>query len=103
MPQNFFKEKESESCDYKLKYHENKAKLLHDILCLANADATSSRRLVFGVSDDQQEFPGIKEDPNRITQAKLIDWLRKTNLNYTPTIKLEIIPIGNIEFDIITI
>jgi len=103
MPQNIFREKESESCDYKLKYHENKAKLLHDMLCLSNADSKSPRQLILGVSDDQQEFPGVKEDPNRMTQAKLIDWLRKTNLNHTPTIELKAISIENIEFDIITI
>ncbi len=103
MPQKFFKEDESESLDYKLEYHKNNARLLHDILCLSNADSKNARRLIFGVSDNRQTFPGVAKDPNRKTQASIIDWLRKIKLNYIPNIKLENIIIECIEFDILTI
>ena len=103
MPQNIFKEEESESLDYKLEYHKNNARLLHDILCLSNADSKSARRLLFGVSDNRQKFPGVTKDPNRKTQASIIDWLRKIKLNYIPSIKLESIFIEGLEFDILTI
>lgn len=103
MPHNFFREKESESRDYKLKYHTNKAKLLHDILCLSNADSQSPRQLVFGVSNDLASFPGVAKDPNRMNQAKLINWLRTVKLNLLPEIKMTPEPISGCEFDIITI
>lgn len=103
MPQNTFIENECEHLDYKLEYHQNNAKLLHDILCLSNADEKQSKQLIFGVSDNRQRFPGVVGDPYRKTQAMLIDWLRKVNLNYLPNVKLETKTIGNSEFDIIVI
>lgn len=103
MPQNNFIETESEHLDYKLEYHQNNAKLLHDILCLSNAETQKSRQLIFGVSDNQQYFPGIAGDPHRKTQAMLIDWLRKVPLNHLPSIRLEIKFINNCEFDILVI
>lgn len=103
MPDKFFKTKESESCDYKLQYHVNKAKLLHDILCLSNADSQNLRQLTFGVSNDLRSFPGIAGDQNRIDQAKLISWLRTVNLNHIPEIEITTQVISCIEFDIITI
>jgi hypothetical protein len=103
MPYNFFKEKESESRDYKLEYHINKAKLLHDVLCLSNADSQNQRQLIFGVSDDLTSFPGIDKDPNRMNQAKLISWLRTVKLNHLPEIEMTPRSISGYEFDIITI
>lgn len=103
MPHNFFREKESESRDYKLEYHVDKAKLLHDILCLSNADSQNQRQLVFGVSDGLSSFPGVAKDPNRMDQAKLISWLRTVKLNHLPEIEMTIQTILDCEFDIITI
>jgi len=103
MPHNYFKENESEILDYKLEYHLNKAKLLHDILCLANSDSQNQRRLIFGVSDGLCSFPGIATDPNRLNQAKLISWLRTVNLNRLPIVTLTTETISCLEFDILTI
>ena len=46
---NFFSDEESEILDYKEKYHENLAELLHDILCLANSDGKENKKLIFGI------------------------------------------------------
>lgn len=103
MPYNFFKGKESEILDYKLEYHLDKAKLLHDILCLANADSQHQRQLIFGVSDHLDSFPGIANDQNRRDQSKLISWLRTIHLNRLPDIALTTEYISGLEFDILTI
>lgn len=42
---------ESEWLDFKLKYHDNTATFLHDVLCLANAYSENDRYLVFGVAE----------------------------------------------------
>lgn len=103
MPQNFFKDNECEYLDYKSEYHANKAKLLHDILCLSNAYTKLSRKIIFGVSDNLKEFPGIAGDKNRLNQANLIDWARKIKFNNIPELSLETKIINNLEFDIIVI
>ncbi len=103
MPNNFFQEKESETLDYKLTWHLDRAELLRDILSLANADSKHPRRLVFGVADDLKNFPGVGKDPNRLNQAELVDWLRKMKLNHIPKVNLETICDANAEFDIINI
>jgi|GEM_PF-2614402 len=49
-------EVECEWLDFKEQYYskEKKGDLLHDLLCMANAPATGSKYIVFGVSDDQR-------------------------------------------------
>lgn len=80
-------EKESEWLDFKREFHDNNAKLLHDILCLSNAHYDGDRFLVFGVSDDKTIY-GIENDLNRKTNAELHDFLRQINLNRIPKIEL---------------
>lgn len=43
--------KEEDYYDYKLKFHENKADLLHDILCLSNNTRNCDAYLIFGVNN----------------------------------------------------
>lgn len=85
--QELLKEPESEFLDYKRCFHENKAKLLHDILCLSNAYADGDRYLVFGVEDDGQIF-GIDSDPNRRNNAQIQDFIRQVGFNRMPTLRL---------------
>ena len=47
--------------DFKRKHHSNKAKLVHDILCLANAVTQCDKFLIFGVEDHSFEIIGLKE------------------------------------------
>ena len=37
--------------DFKRQHHENSAELIHDVLCLANADHDGDRYIIFGVED----------------------------------------------------
>ena len=63
--------------DFKGKHHASKAKLIHDVLCLANAKHTGDRFLIFGVDNQDFSLHPIKEDPNRKTQANLADFFSK--------------------------
>jgi hypothetical protein len=80
--------RESEWLDLKKEFHDDKASLLHDMLCLANSYVESDRYLVFGVSD-AREVVGVASDPNRKTNANLQDFLRQANLNRIPTCSIE--------------
>jgi hypothetical protein len=79
---------ESEALDFKIVFHEHNIELIHDILCLANANAQGDRYLVFGVSDDRT-IHGIQNDPNPKDNAMIQDLLRASKFNRIPTVRLE--------------
>lgn len=86
--------KEGAYWDYKQKYHENKAKLLHDVLCLANNLENRIAYLIIGVNDNG-DIVGIKPNDKIIKQADLIDLMRNREFSadYRPAVsinKLEI-------------
>ena len=64
--------------DFKRGPHENKADLLHDIICLSNAKHDGDRYLIIGVADptDNCEIIGLEENsPNRKKECDLNDFL----------------------------
>ena len=62
--------------DFKLQHHENNAALIHDILCLANAEHDGQRYLIFGVEDQSYELHSITGTPGRKSQANIAGLLR---------------------------
>ena len=63
--------------DFKKKWHENTADLLHDIICMANNLENRDAYIIIGVSetDDRLEITGVPEG-NRKNQQNLIDFLK---------------------------
>lgn len=99
---NLIHEPESEYLDFKQVYPENNAKLIHDILCLANAESENDRFLVFGVTDSR-DVVGVNTDTNRYVQSQIIDLLRNSNLNCLPTIRQNVHSYQNKEVDVLCI
>lgn len=100
--------KEGTYWDFKEIPHENKADLLHDILCLANAKHKGDRYLIFGVSDPSRgaNILGLPPDmPNRRNQQQFIDFLRSKVFagSIRPDISLHSIIVGNREIDVLQI
>ena len=62
--------------DFKLRHHENNADLIHDVLCLANADHTGPRYLIFGIDNQSFALHSIANTPGRKTQADIVSLLR---------------------------
>jgi hypothetical protein len=93
---------ESEWLDFKLKYHDNTATFLHDVLCLANAYSEGDRYLVFGISDDRK-LVGVATDDKRRTNASVQDLLRNANLNRIPTCRLDAHEVDGVTIDVLTI
>jgi hypothetical protein len=81
-------QKESETLDFKQKFHARNIDLLHDILCLANAYSEGDRYLVFGVTDKKQ-LVGIEDDANMKSNAMIQDLLRASKFNRIPSVKLD--------------
>ena len=72
-------ETEGDYWDFKEMWPNNKASLLHDIICMANNQVGRDAYIVFGVSDskspDGVKIKGVPRD-NRKDQQHLIDFLR---------------------------
>ena len=62
--------------DFKLKHHLKKGDLIHDVLCLANAEHDGPRFLIFGVEDGGGAVQTIENDTDRRSQADIISLFR---------------------------
>ena len=62
--------------DFKRKHHESNEKLIHDILCLANAKHSGDRFFIFGVDNEDFSLHPITNDDKRKTQANFADLFR---------------------------
>ena len=93
--------------DFKRQHHTNKTDLLHDILCLANADHDGDRYLIFGVEDGTMEFHDLTKDENRTNQVNLLSFLKdnqgKFAENCYPDLHLEKVTLEGNELDVLTI
>ena len=58
-------ETEGDYWDFKEMWHDNKASLLHDIICMANNQAGRDAYIIFGVSDSKSlggvQIKGVQE------------------------------------------
>ena len=67
--------REDDWWDFKECHHEDRAALLHDIICLANNRADRDSYLIFGVRDKTFEIIGVESDPHRKNQQNIVDFL----------------------------
>jgi len=93
---------ESEFMDFKESYHDNRVRLLHDVLCLANAPTTNDRFLIFGVRDDRTVVT-VTNDPNRKRQIDILTLLRDSRINILPTVRLDKHTLDGNEVDVLVI
>ena len=62
--------------DFKREHHTSKGNLVHDVLCLANAEYAGPRFLIFGVDDTDFSLHDIKGSDRRRTQADIASLFR---------------------------
>ena len=101
------KKQEGGYWDFKLEWHDNKAQLLHDIICLANNMENHDAYLIFGVKDKTCEIIGINEDnkENRLNTVGVVNFLRDKKFvgDVRPIARVETIYIEGKELDILII
>lgn len=97
--------REDDYWDFKEQWHNNKADLLHDIICLANNRVDKDAYLIFGVRDKTYEIIGVENDQNRKNQQKVIDFLKGIQFvsGIRPSIEVKTIINNNHELDILII
>lgn len=93
--------------DFKLKHHARTEDLVHDVLCLANAEHDGPRFLVFGVEDGGGSVRTIEDDDGRRTQAEIAGLFRDNAGKFFesrfPTFHLRTIPINGGKVDVLII
>lgn len=101
------KKQEGGYWDFKLGWHDSKAELLHDIICLANNMENRDAYLIFGVKDKTCEIIGINEDnkENRLNTVGVVNFLRDKKFvgDVRPIARVETICIEGKELDILII
>jgi len=100
--------REGDFWDFKQEPHENKASLLHDILCLSNSLHRGNRFLIYGVTDpkDGAEIVGLEQKQvNRKTQVQFVDFLRSKSFagDCRPEIEFHTVEIDGKEIDVLMI
>ena len=97
--------REDDYWDFKEQWHNNKADLLHDIICLANNRVDMEAYLIIGVRDKTFEVIGVENDINRKTQQNLIDFLNTKPFvgGIRPSIELKSFNINSHDVDVIII
>lgn len=68
---------EGEYWDFKRQWHENKADLLHDIICMANNLTDNDGYIIIGI-DEENDYStrDVKFDENRKNTQKIVDFLK---------------------------
>lgn len=96
--------KEGVYWDFKQEHHKNVADLVHDIICLANAQYDSDRYIIYGVNDNF-DIIGLSEANGRKNQCDIIDTLRNSHFadGSFPDVSLENIDIQGYTIDILII
>lgn len=93
--------------EFKLEHHSNTGDLIHDVLCLANAEHDGPRFLVFGVQDGGASVQSIEDDGGRRTQADIAGLFRdnagKFFQSRFPTFHLRTIEVDGKQVDVLII
>ena len=100
-----YSKKEGDYWDFKEKWYDNKADLLHDIICLANNRVSKDAYIIIGVDDKTFHIKGVQKDLNRKNQQNIIDFLKNKKFcgGVRPDIEVRTINIQGDEIDIIVI
>lgn len=90
--------------DFKEKYHNNKARLLHDIICLANNIDNREAYLTLGITDNGS-ISGVEKDEQRKNQEEITSFLRgkKFSGGVFPYVILKTVTSSQHEVDVLII
>ena len=97
--------REDDWWDFKREHHNDKAELVHDILCMANNRARRDSYIIFGVEDNTFSILGVENDERRRNQQNIVDILRNISFagGVRPRIEVQTITIDSHEIDVLII
>lgn len=99
-------QQEGEYWDFKKEWHQNKADLLHDIICMANNVSNQDGLIIIGV-DEENDYSicDVINDPNRRKTQDIVSFLREKKFagGIRPTAYVQPVTLWKKTIDIIVI
>ena len=97
--------REDDWWDFKREHHQDKAELVHDILCMANNRPRKDSYIIFGVDNETFSVVGVEADTYRRNQQGITDILRNITFvgSVRPRIEIQTITLDNHEIDVLII
>lgn len=97
--------REDDWWDFKECHHEDRASLLHDIICLANNRANRDSYLILGVRDKTFDIMGVENDPHRKNQQNIVDFLSTKNFagQVRPRVEVRTVFLDGHEIDVFVV
>lgn len=97
---------EGEYWDFKRQWHENKADLLHDIICMANNLSDNDGYIIIGIDEENDySIRDVKLDSNQRNTQKIVDFLKDKKFagDRRPTVYVQSIECSEQFIDIIVV
>ena len=96
--------REDDWWDFKREHHNDKAALVHDIICMANNRADRDSYIIFGIGDDC-EVVGVEKDESRRNQQGITDVLRSVSFagGTRPRIEMHTLKMGIHDVDVLIV
>ncbi len=97
--------REDDRWDFKQCHYEDRASLLHDIICLANNRVDKDAYLILGIQDNTFDVIVVENDPKRKNQQNIVDFLRLPAFagETRPRVEVRTVFIENHEIDVFII
>ena len=97
--------REDDWWDFKECHHEDKAALLHDIICMANSRSTRDGFIIFGIRDKTMEVIGCENDSHRRNQQIIVDFLHSVKFagQIRPRVEVRTVQLQGHEIDVFVI
>ena len=97
--------REDDWWDFKECHHEDRASLLHDIICLANNRANRDSYLILGIRDKTYDIMGVENDPQRKNQQNIVDFLSTKNFagQVRPRVEVRTVFLDSHEIDVFVV
>lgn len=92
--------------DFKKEWHEKKADLLHDIICMANNLVNRDAYIIIGVDEDNDyNFNDVSDDCNRKNTQNIVDFLKDKKFagGIRPTVYVQELEVKKYIIDVIVV
>ena len=97
--------REDDWWDFKQEHHDDKAKLVHDIICMANNRPRKDSYIIIGIEDNTFKILGVEEDAHRRNQQVIKDILKSASFagGIRPRVEIHTIILENHELDVLVV
>lgn len=96
---------EGDYWDFKREWHKNKARLIHDIICMSNNPRQKKAYIIIGIDEgNDYSIRDVDDDPNRKSTSDLVNLLQSLQwAEHQPIVRIEPIRLDEGMIDVLVI